>query len=95
MKEISAKIEDKITMCRALTNIIGLLLECVGVLILFFCGMPYAIRTGGGEFMVTHPSAAGIARERFYDRLGWLGLALLVIGTGLQIWTAWANRRRP
>ncbi len=76
----------------ALVTIVGLFLECAGVIILFFYGMPYAIRTGGGDFMVTQPSPAGIATEQFYDRLGWLGLALLIAGTGLQIWVAWANR---
>jgi len=52
-------------------NISGLLSELAGVLILFLFGMPYLIR--GGDFVVTHPSTAGIAKERLYERLGWLG----------------------
>jgi hypothetical protein len=48
--------------------------------------MPYRVRSEGLSYLVTenvdkHEAAA----EKLYDWLGWVGLVLIVIGTGAQI----------
>lgn len=67
-------------------NLVGLSLELVGVVILFRFGMPFHVPTGGAEAIISsrhYPQV--IALERVYEVLGYVGLALLVVGTLLQI----------
>jgi hypothetical protein len=67
-------------------NIAGLLMNLAGVILLFRYGMPYRVRSGGLNFYVTENVDEGeIASERRYDRLGLLGLILIVLGTLAQI----------
>ena len=67
-------------------NIAGLLMNLVGVILLFAFGMPFRIRTGGYTVRVTSPvDPKKVRTERWYDVLGWLGLALIVLGTVAQI----------
>ncbi len=67
-------------------NITGLILVLVGVLILFRYGMPYRARRGGARFLVlAQKDEADLKQERRYDVLGWVGLVLVVVGTGAQI----------
>jgi hypothetical protein len=64
----------------------GLSLNLIGVLILFRYGMPYRIETGGqSALLLEEDDLEAIAAERVYRRLGFLGICLVVIGTGLQI----------
>jgi hypothetical protein len=68
-------------------NIVGVLLALAGVLLLFQYGMPYQIRTGGViQFEADNPRDQNqIKLERRYDRLGWIGLICIVVGSVCQI----------
>jgi hypothetical protein len=71
-------------------NVAGMILELIGVLMLFQFGMPRRIPTGGYGFIsMEGPEAKELAKERLYWWLGLLGLALVVFGTAMQIWDAW------
>lgn len=71
-------------------NTIGLCLDIVGVIMLFFFGLPPEVRRGGKSFLVlessTNEESEKEARKaRWYDRASWLALVLLIAGFGLQI----------
>jgi hypothetical protein len=53
--------------------------------------MPYQVRTGGViQFEADNPRDQNqIELERWYDRLGWVGLVYVVIGTCYQIIANW------
>src|SRR5262249_14284167 len=71
-------------------NTLGLVLELLGVLILFWFGMPFHVPTGGVTTMSTGEiDQAAVALELRYTIFGYVGLALLVIGTVLQITATW------
>jgi len=67
-------------------TLIGLALTLVGVLILFRWGMPFHVPTGGaGAILLEHTDERAIALERIYTIIGYVGLALLITGTVLQM----------
>jgi hypothetical protein len=71
-------------------NIFGLLMKLGGVVLLF--DTPYRVYTDGKPTRVaivgeTNRDALR-KRDRLYDRLGNLGLALIFLGTALQIFAA-------
>jgi hypothetical protein len=67
-------------------NISGLLMNLVGVILLFRYGMPYRVRTEGANYYVAEDADKHvIAIERRYDLLGKLGLFFIVAGTAAQI----------
>jgi hypothetical protein len=71
-------------------NIIGLLLNLVGVVILFRYGMPFHVATGGAVSLITEKlDQADIALEQRYEVYGYIGLALLIVGTIFQVVAAW------
>jgi hypothetical protein len=48
--------------------------------------MPYRIRTGGESFLALQQrDEAALKQEKVYERLGWVGLALVIVGTACQI----------
>ena len=66
-------------------NTIGLAANLVGVILLFRYGMPYRHT---GSFLLLSGDAVTDKDRRLDDRyrtLGWIGLVLIIIGTGLQI----------
>jgi hypothetical protein len=69
-------------------NIAGLIANLIGVFLLFRYGMPYRVRTGGNvaTWTVAKVNPAIVSAEWWYTFAGWLGLALIVIGTALQGW---------
>ncbi|MES2326114.1 MAG: hypothetical protein V4499_02120 [Pseudomonadota bacterium] len=65
--------------------IAGLISNLVGVLVLFRYGMPYRVETKGeGALLLEGTDEEAIAIEKVYRRLGYVGLCLVIIGTGLQ-----------
>jgi hypothetical protein len=72
-------------------SIAGLVLNAMGVILLFFFAMPY--RTGSqakSPITVVIPGSPEriVELEARYDHFAWLGLAAVVLGTVLQIWVA-------
>jgi hypothetical protein len=73
-------------------NISGLSLNLIGVLLLFFFGMPYHIRSEGQSYIVTEQTnAAEEARDALFSKLGFAGLVLIAVGTFLQIVGTWVS----
>jgi hypothetical protein len=67
-------------------NIWGLVLNLVGVLVLFRYGMPFHVPTGGAVYIISHQvDAAEKAFERRYVIFGYFGLLAIFVGTGMQI----------
>ena len=66
---------------------IGIVTNMLGVLILFWFGTPFRFPTGGVNILALNDP---IPRDVFVDKvffvLGWLGLALVLAGNGLQIY---------
>jgi hypothetical protein len=78
---------DYSVMVASAVNIAGLLRNLFGVILLFRYGMPYRVRTGGNQFRWLSGSVdeRTVRAERLYERLGILGLVLIVFGTAAQI----------
>jgi hypothetical protein len=73
-------------MTSASINDVGLLLDIVGAVLLFKFGLPAAIsREGHVHLVAEQVDEAEIRRSNRYDRLGKVGLALLVDGFALQL----------
>jgi hypothetical protein len=73
-------------MSTAALNIIGLVLNLVGVIILFRYGMPFHVPTGGAVHLIAEQvDAAEKALESRYEIFGYIGLIAIVVGTGMQI----------
>ena len=73
----------------AALNVIGLLANLAGVILLFRYGMPYRVASPEGDFFITEkPSPEGQMIDRRYKILGFLGLGFILVGTGLQILAA-------
>jgi hypothetical protein len=66
-------------------NAFGEVLTLVGILMLFFFGMPYRIRTNGGAVRTTQSTAEGSRLEALYQILGWIGLCCAVGGEAAQV----------
>jgi hypothetical protein len=64
-------------------NILGLLMNLVGIILLFVFGMPFRVRTGGRQLEQAYPEP--VSAERWHTFLGWLGFALFVLGTFAQV----------
>jgi hypothetical protein len=72
--------------CSRAFNLIGLALNLLGVLLLFRWGMPFRVETKGVTFRITSQvDAEGLAQERTYKIIGYVGLVLLILGTALQM----------
>jgi len=73
----------------------GLLLGLVGVVILFYYGMPFHVPTNGATFLLTEAiNKADIALEHRYTLYGYAGLGCLIIGTILQMVALWQPRTK-
>ena len=67
-------------------SVVGLVLNLGGVLMLFQFGMPYRTRRGGSSRLLREDvDKADKRQERTYSFMGWVGIALVVIGTAFQI----------
>ncbi len=64
----------------------GLILDICGVVLLFKYGLPADISRTGATYIITEQrDEAEVERARKYDRLGHLGLALLIGGFVFQL----------
>jgi hypothetical protein len=73
-------------------NISGLSLSLIGVLLLFFFGMPYRVRSGGQSYIVTEQTnAEEKVKDALFSKLGFAGLVLIALGTFLQIVGTWVS----
>lgn len=69
-----------------LLNSAGLVLDIFGAVLLFKYGLPAEIsRTGAVYIIAEQNDEAELTKARTYDRLGHLGLALLIGGFVLQL----------
>jgi hypothetical protein len=78
-------------------NIVGLVLNAVGVILLFFFAMPYRTRSEGKSpitVVIPGSSEKALEQEALFGRVAWVGLAAVVLGTILQIWTALPSIQR-
>ena len=66
-------------------DISGLSLSLIGVLSLFFFGMPYRTRSEGQSYIVTEQNVAEKAKDALFRKLGFFGLGLIALGTFLQM----------
>lgn len=72
--------------CAQITMTAGLVLNMLGVLGLFFFGMPFTIRTGGAIILaVDETNEKAAQQEKLYDVLAWCSLALVLLGTVFQV----------
>lgn len=78
-------------MSSAALNTIGQLLGLGGVLMLFVFGMPFRVRTGGGDIITTNPTKDGQRAEALYGLFSWVGLVLTVLGVAAQIAANFSN----
>ena len=77
----------------AIPNTIGLILNAAGVLLLFYFGMPFRVRTEGktARTFVLPDQSELVRAERRYDNLGTLGLFLILVGTAFQVYSNWID----
>jgi hypothetical protein len=67
-------------------SVIGLCVSLLGVLLLFRYGMPYRIPAPEGDYIITEqPNPEGVKVDAKYKFLGFIGLVLVILGTGFQI----------
>jgi hypothetical protein len=76
-------------------NILGLLLNLVGVVLLFCVGMPFQIPadTKIGRWSTSSLSFRLKSPDDFYTILGIIGLSALILGTLLQILATLSRRK--
>ena len=73
-------------MTTATWNVVGLLLNLLGVLTLFRYGMPYRVASGGATYLITGDTdQLEVKLDKRYRAFGWLGVAMVVFGTVAQI----------
>jgi len=70
----------------AYLNSLGLILDIIGVVLLFKYGLPEEVsRKGTGALLLEGNDPSEIAKAKSYDRTAQTALALLVTGFALQI----------
>jgi hypothetical protein len=71
-------------------NVFGILLNLLGLLILFRYGMPFRVPTNGVNYIITETiDEAEKATDRKYEIIGYVGLLFAVAGTIMQAYAAW------
>ena len=79
------------TICSKILNSVGLVLVIVGCILLYRFGLPPAFDPSGASFLLLEESdEANIAKGKRYRWWGRCGIALVGIGSGLQIFAVWA-----
>jgi hypothetical protein len=76
-------------------TIAGLIFNIAGAVLLYFFGLPATISSEGHDYlMADQTNSVEMQRARLYDRLGRLGIGLLLMGFGLRLSGALAGVRR-
>ncbi len=76
--------------CKAILNSIGLSLDIIGVILLFFFGLNKNISKGGTIHLVIEQTDETEKEQwKFYNWMSILGLVLVVIGFLIQIASNW------
>jgi hypothetical protein len=73
---------------RSCFAISGIVLNAVGVIVLFRFAMPYKVRKEGPALLWRQANAAEKSEEAHYDIASGIGLALVIVGAALQAWGA-------
>ena len=69
-------------------NSLGLFLDIIGVILLFRFGLPQDVRRGGESFLLIEGvDQREAAKAKWYDRISYVALALIISGFGLQIFS--------
>lgn len=70
----------------ALSSIVGLVANLIGVIILFRYGMPFHVpRKGQSSLLLEGIDHESLKKEACYTILGHVGLILIVVGTLFQV----------
>ena len=73
-------------------NIIGLSLDIIGVIILFFFGLPPRIKKGGTINLILEQTDNNEDKKwKIYDFISKLGLLLIIIGFSIQLYSNYKN----
>jgi len=65
---------------------VGLVLDIVGAILVWRCGLPPPIRRGGVSYLMFEQADEAMKEQAArYDRLAHLGVSLLVLGFSLQL----------
>ena len=75
--------------CSAVVNSAGLLLDIIGVILLFCYGLPPDVDREGKQILTWGKDEEEACKGKRYDRISWVALVLLVIGFTLQIISNW------
>jgi hypothetical protein len=67
------------------SNLAGIVVNLIGVVLLFRYGMPYRVSFEPIALTLGSLTSIDLQTERLYRRLGLLGLGLIVFGAALQI----------
>lgn len=71
-------------------NTVGIVLSSIGVIILFYFGMPFHVPTGGSiGIAIEEINQDDVRIERRNAILGYLGLIMIIAGASIQIVAAW------
>lgn len=74
----------------SLLNTIGIVLSSIGVIVLFYFGMPFHVPTGGSiGIAIEEINQDDIRIERRNTILGYLGLIMIIAGASIQIVAVW------
>ena len=64
----------------------GLILDIIGVILLWRFGLPPSIDRGGAEYLVSGAAdEEEVKMARFYDRLSHIGIGLVILGFVFQL----------
>jgi len=73
-------------------SVYGLMLELIGVILLFIFGMPFRVPSGGAIFLVTGNINEGeIATNKLFLLVSYIGLIGVVCGTLCQVRAAYLS----
>jgi heme/copper-type cytochrome/quinol oxidase subunit 1 len=71
----------------AIISLCGSGLNLTGLVLLFLFGLPFKVRTGGADWVLTRQVDEAARQMEFRsDVLQWIGFICVLVGTLLQMW---------